>query len=252
MGLSLVVAAFLLAAACDPEPEPPPPPPPPSGYVIVYGDSLISEALGELEARFPEFMPNRLLLIRHMGGTAQCDFNDDMVEDANSLEVVAVVIAFSGNNLTPCIQSRPFESAYAADADWAAEFWQGRGVPVVFVESLGALGTALSDYVIGSTYATVAALHGETLADTTPYFARGEPLTYSGWMPCLEGECFGSVQVRRADGHLCHEPTAGLPCPEYSSGVMRYVDVIWRATAQRLGYPVPVRRGPETGIFATH
>jgi len=244
--LSVVIGAFLLAA-CDP--EPPPPPPPPSGTVIVYGDSLITEASGELEARFPDFVPNRILVVRAFGGTAQCDFTNSMMGDADSLDVIAVVIAFSGNNLTPCIQNRPFAQGYEADAEWAADFWRGRGVPVVFVKSIGALGTEPDAYLIGGMYASVAAAKGETLADMTPSFARGEPSTYSRWMPCLEGECFGTTEVRRADGHLCPEPTNGLPCPEYSSGVTRYTEVILRAVAGRLGDPLRPARGDETNIF---
>ena len=87
-------------------------------------------------------------------------------------------------------------------------------------------------------------------ADTAPWFARGTPATFASRMPCLEDECFGTIEVRRADGHLCHEPTGGLPCPDYSSGVRRYVDVMLRAVALRLGLPQPPPLAEETRVFA--
>jgi len=247
-GLGLIVVVVLLAA-CDPEPEPPPPPPP-TGTVVVYGDSLVVESVDVLYERFPEFVANTNLVVRAYGGTAQCDFHDQMVADADELDVVAVVIAFTGNNLTPCIEERPYVDGYTADAEWAAGLWGAHDVPVVFVGSLGPFGMPVDDGAIAALYKAVAATSGETFADTAPWFARGTPATFASRMPCLEDECFGTIEVRRADGHLCHEPTGGLPCPDYSSGVRRYVDVMLRAVALRLGLPQPPPLAEETRVFA--
>jgi hypothetical protein len=169
----------------------------------------------------------------------------------DELDFVAVVIAFSGNNLTPCILDRPYSEGYSADAEWPASFWGEHDVPVVFVASLGAIGTPVEDRIIAAAYASVATAYGETFADTAPWFARGTPLTFSSRMPCLTSECFGSIEVRRADGHLCHEPTGGQPCPDYSSGVRRYVDVMLRGVARRLGLEEPAPLDDETRVFAT-
>ena len=249
LGLGVVVVVLLLAA-CDPEPEPPPPPPP-TGTVVVYGDSLVTESVAVLYERFPVFVPNTNLVVRPHGGAAQCDFHDQMTADADELDVVAVVIVFSGNHMTPCIEDRPYVDAYTADAEWAAALWAERDVPVVFVASLGVLGSSVGDHPIAAVYASVAAVYGAALADPAALFARGTPSTYASRMPCLTGECFGSIEVRRADGHLCHEPTDGLACPDYSSGVTRYVDVMLRSVGQRLDLAEPPPLGAETAVFRT-
>jgi len=249
LGLGLIVVVWLLAA-CDPEPEPPPPPPP-TGTVVVYGDSLVVESVAVLYERFPVFVPNTNLVVRAYGGTAQCDFHDQMTADADELDVVAVVIAFSGNHITPCIEDRPYVEGYTADAEWAAALWADHDVPVVFVASLGALESSVEDQPIAAVYESVAAAYGAALADPAPLFARGAPSMYASRMPCLTGECFGSIEVRRADGHLCHEPTDGLSCPDYSSGVTRYVDVMLRAVGQRLDLAEPPPLGAETAVFWT-
>jgi hypothetical protein len=263
--LAIGLAVLLLAAAaCIPEPPPPPqelapapaPPPPPvlADAVIVYGDSFVVEAAGVMQQRLSSVVPGTDVIIRAFGGTAQCDYHDQMQIDANERRIRAVVIAFTGNNLSPCIQSRPLAAGYSADAEWAATFWRDRGVPLVFVAAPGAIGTGLAQRVVPNAYVSVGAARGVPVAESTPYFGQGSPLVYSTTMPCLVDECEGTIAVRRADGHICLVPTGGLPCPQYASGVERYVETAVQSVAARLGIPAPPPRAlvpPSTTTTST-
>ena len=71
--------------------------------VILYGDSLAWEAEDSFVGAFAG-QPGVEVLTRTHGGTAICDWLDEMQDDAARLAPGAVVLEFSGNNLTPCMQ----------------------------------------------------------------------------------------------------------------------------------------------------
>jgi len=231
----LVIGAFLLAA-CGEEPDPPPPPPPPPPPVIaVYGDSLMVESFEATRTRLAEVLPGWDVLQRTWGGTAQCDWHDDMQADAASSNIKAVVIAFSGNYLTPCIQSRPLAEGYMSDANWALDFWWNRNVPVLLVAAPGPIDQGEAARVGPHAYLNIAAYRGSAMVDTGPLFFDTQTQIYGATMPCLVGECSGTTQVRRADGHLCPFPTNNQSCPVYSSGVVRYAESIAYGVSHMLG-----------------
>lgn len=99
----LVVAliAGLGLTACTPKP-----------VVIIYGDSLIWESQGDIAWLMGDAYDTR---IESMGGTALCDYTDRILSDARSIRPAAVVVAFSGNALTPCMQP---PAGRANDAAW--------------------------------------------------------------------------------------------------------------------------------------
>ena len=77
--------------------------------IVLYGDSLSSESQGF----FAEFLIRNGITdvqTRSFGGTALCDYLDDMREDAAVLHPTTVVIEFSGNAFTPCMRSLPADT----------------------------------------------------------------------------------------------------------------------------------------------
>jgi hypothetical protein len=170
-----------------------------------------------------------------------------MVSDAGNLDVGGVMLAFTGNYLTPCIQSRPIATGYTDDANWAATFWGAHHIPLGFVAAPGIIGTNRDARTVPNIYASVGASRGVTVAETTPLFALGAPPVYQSDMPCLVGECAGTIEVRRADGHLCPIDSNGNPCPVYASGVVRYVEVMIHGVATMLNLPQPPYRTMVSG-----
>lgn len=247
-----VVAFAAVVAACDPAPSVPAPPPDqppvatpaPGPAITVYGDSLVGESETHLRERLEAQFPTWTVVIHALGGTAQCDFHQAMRDDVAAYDVQAAVIAFTGNNLTSCITSRPFVAGYRADANWAVDFWvDEHGVPLVFTAAPGPVGTAPSQRQIAAVYYEVGSARGVYVADATPLFANAALGLYAQAMPCLVGECTTTIGVRAPDGaHLC--PIAGLrtACPVYSSGVVRYVDSLVRSAAYVTGTPIPPPR----------
>ena len=74
--VTAVILLALLGAACLPvAPEPP--------TVIVYGDSLSSEASGQLDSQLQTAFPGWRVVVRSQGGAALCDYKTQMQDDAN-------------------------------------------------------------------------------------------------------------------------------------------------------------------------
>ena len=71
--------------------------------VVLYGDSLAWESREHFAAAFAG-RTDVQVHTRTLGGTAICDWLDVMRADAVELAPGAVVIEFSGNALTPCMQ----------------------------------------------------------------------------------------------------------------------------------------------------
>ena len=102
--------------------------------VLVFGDSLTHESVDYIK-----FLTGNEYDVRvtAKGGTALCDYGDSIVNDARNLRPKLVVLAFSGNALTPCMSGYNTHSQiaqkYESDANWVAGNLSGIGVPIAFV-----------------------------------------------------------------------------------------------------------------------
>ncbi len=93
--------------------------------VMLYGDSLAWEARQVFENALAD-QPVEVVT-RTFGGTAICDWHDEMTEDAATLRPGLVVIEFVGNNYTSCMQDPAGDALvgaalvdrYTADAETA-------------------------------------------------------------------------------------------------------------------------------------
>jgi hypothetical protein len=230
--------------------------------LVLYGDSLALQSRGEIRRRLGALLPGWNVILQVYGGTAQCDWHDDMAVDAAAHDVDVVVIAFSGNYMTNCITgvppgSRNRVAGYEADANWAVDFWRPKGASLLFVAGPTSVGVHVDPFptnapdperwdAIRDVYARVGTQRGVNVADEAPLFADPASQVYKTWMPCLVGECVPSVEwkpVRNADHvHFCVDALVGPDgCVNYSSGVVRYADPIVRGVAGLLGLPMPAR-----------
>jgi hypothetical protein len=215
--------------------------------VILYGDSLAWEAEDSFVGAFAG-RPGVQVLTRTYGGTAICDWFDEMESDAVTYAPGAVVLEFSGNNLTPCMQDTAgrgltddaYWAKYTADAEHAIALFTPTksqvflsGAPISqHQESTGDFHGGL----VNAMYREIADRH-----DAVEYVDAGAAVLDRGhWtatLPCLPTEpCTGGTDlldrgvnvVRAPDGgHFCpaaEEAKRGVvaACPVWSSGAFRY------------------------------
>jgi hypothetical protein len=206
LGVLAALGVLGALAACEPIK---PPPPPPQGGVIMYGDSL-------LEASAPYVRSTTQL--RGFGGTALCDWLENIATAAETERPDVIVVEFVGNNLTPCMSgyttTAQISAKYAADA---AELKERVDVPILWV------GPPLFRSGPPPTW---------SLFDAEPRFVdAGRTVldngAYTDTLPCLPDEgsaqgCEnGRIAVRAADGaHF------GTSAPGYSSGARRFAEAI--------------------------
>jgi hypothetical protein len=215
--------------------------------VILYGDSLAWEAEDAFVGAFAG-RSDVQVLTRTYGGTAICDWFDEMRADAAALAPGAVVLEFSGNNLTPCMQDAAgrgltddaYWERYRADARTAIEIFAPSKTRIFLV------GAPLSQHqqltgdfhggMVNAMYSEIADQY--TGADYVD--AGAAVLDHGRWtstLPCLPKEpCTGGTDlldrgfnvVRAPDGgHFCpaaEEAKRGVveACPVWSSGAYRY------------------------------
>jgi lysophospholipase L1-like esterase len=260
------LAAAAVVTACVPEAPPADPPPTTTTTTaarptaIIYGDSIVGQATPELRTRFEALLPGWRVIIAAWGGTAQCDWHDEMQAHAATYDVRLVVVSFTGNRMTECITSRATDAAttaaaYAADAAWAADFWAARDADLVFVAGPTRAGAFADPYpesapdptrfdTMRQVYRTVAAERGVAVADVAPLLTDPATGRYAVVLPCLVGECEGTVTARASDGvHLCDD--SGPPsylCASGASGVVRFVDPIVQTAAAVVGVVAPPPR----------
>jgi hypothetical protein len=214
--------------------------------VILYGDSLSSES----QSYFAEYlMRNGITDVRTstFGGTALCDYLDDMRQDAAAFRPTTVVIEFSGNAFTPCMQDAngtpvtgdDYFARYRDAATEALRIFAPWGTHVYFV------GTPLSRRTaeahdpdagrLNRLYASLSTLGLSTYVD-----AGAAVLDHGNWtetLPCLADEpCAGTTDasgvavnvVRAPDGgHFCPGSPGAVggvtgQCPVWSSGAFRF------------------------------
>jgi hypothetical protein len=221
--------------------------------VVFYGDSLGWESESQLrDALLGAGVAD--VRTRTFGGTAICDWFDEMRKDAAELRPTVVVVEFSGNALTPCMtgpdgvslgasRDAYFEK-YAHDIAEVLAIFSGSSSRVVFV------GAPLSRRVEESHEADANHLNRmyEGFALLTPnvtYVDAGAAVLREGHftetLPCLPSEpCLGGTDadgvpvnvVRAPDGgHFCPgapEARQGVTqtCPVWSSGAYRFAHAI--------------------------
>jgi hypothetical protein len=179
------------------------------GPVLIYGDSLIEQASPYLRSTDQ---------IRAFGGTALCDWVDNMARAASVEQPSALVVEFVGNNVTPCMQSyqTPEEVRAKYEADMA-RLKQLVDAPILWVgpppfrdREPPAFGLYSSEPQFVD--AGEAVLADGAYTDTLPCLAD------EGWM---QGCVNGRIRVRASDG--AHFATSGSG---YSAGGRRFADAI--------------------------
>lgn len=110
----------------------------PKQIVMVYGDSLVWESQADITWQMGDAYDTRVV---SLGGTALCDYADQIVADARALRPSLVVVAFTGNAFTGCMQppaGRLNDAAwqgekYGADLSALLERLAPTGVPSIVV-----------------------------------------------------------------------------------------------------------------------
>ncbi len=214
-------------------PELPPPGPP---RIALYGDSLVSES-----GRDFAYLANLLgasTVVRTFPGTATCDFFAAMAEDAHEWQPTAAVLAFSGDDFTPCMAGYPlgtpqYYAKYAQDTQTAISIFRSVGTKVVLVGLPLDASASLSQNAaaLNQIYQSLAASDvGVTYDDAGQAVMANGQFTWT--LPCLVGEpCTGPAGtniVRAPDGvHFCPDGNTTLvggfeACDVYSSGAFRF------------------------------
>lgn len=205
--------------------------------VALYGDSLSWEARELFVAELASRAPAAPVTVRTHGGTALCDWLDQMRADAAGLAGGVAVVQFSGNNFTPCMLDRSgvgltgesLVDRYRADAETAIAVFRSTGTTVLLA------GAPIVDSELNAMYGELAERH-----DGVVYVPAGDAVFDGGrWtatLPCLPGEpCEGGVDasgtpvnvVRAPDAlHFCPTGAEGRgpddDCPVWSSGAYRF------------------------------
>jgi hypothetical protein len=212
--------------------------------VVLYGDSLAWEARHSFHDSFAD-QPHIQVYDRTFGGTAICDWLDQMAADAASLAPGIVVVEFSGNSFTPCMKgangvaltAEEIDERYAVDAASTIAIFASIGTHVVFAGApVTRSDTASGIGRLNSLYSQLADDH-----DGVWYTDAGRSVladdSYTITLPCLSSEpCEGGYTsdellvnvVRNPDGiHFCPvnaDAVYGVTddCPTWSSGAYRY------------------------------
>jgi hypothetical protein len=187
----------------------------------MYGDSLLEEASPYVRSTDQ---------VRAVGGTALCDWFDNIAKASVLEQPSVLVIEFVGNNLTPCMDGyrTPDQVRAKYEAD-AARLKREVDAPILWVGP--------PRFRNGPPATT-------GLFDTEPRFVDAGAAVlsggdYTGTLPCLGDEgrsrgCndSGRIRVRSPDGaHFC--PDGKGPCDVYSSGGRRFANAIDEAVRKQ-------------------
>jgi hypothetical protein len=214
--------------------------------VVLYGDSLAWEARHVFEQALADQPVT--VIARTFGGTAICDWHDEMAEDAATLQPGLVVIEFVGNNYTPCMRDADgaplvgtsLVERYADDAESAVATFRAIDAQVVLAGApISRPETATLDLHHAPLNAVYAAL-GRRLEGVRYVDAGAAVLDDGAWtdsLPCLPVEPCADASlesgternvVRAPDGlHFCPASSAAErgvtgDCPVWSSGAFRF------------------------------
>lgn len=241
--------------------------------VVVYGDSLTTEAQPYLHGLVRE-VSGVATLVRGAPGGATCDLFAEMARDARHLRPAFVVLQFSGNNLTDCMEDRrgnaltgdAWLAKYRADTVRAIQLVRPMGAPIYLATSpIGLLAERRGEddvHRLARMHREVAARHaGVRLVDAgRSVLALGRYWTAN--LKCLPREpCSGGVdnnldrvnRVRAHDGvHFCPTPYAVVSeCPVWSAGAHRFALGLVLVPLRRAGMVDQRRLDRSTGAGFT-
>jgi hypothetical protein len=211
------LGALTAFAPFDSSPSGAPPPPRRQGPVLMYGDSLLESAAPYVRSTDQ---------VRALGGTALCDWVDNIAQAAAVEQPSVMVVEFVGNDLTKCMDgyNTPGQVRAKYNAD-ATALKERVDVPILWV------GPPLFRSGPSPT---------RGLFDTEPLFVdAGDAVmaegAYTDSLPCLpdEGRARGCsagdrISVRAQDG--VHFGTTGS---SYLSGARRFADAIDEAVSDQ-------------------
>lgn len=205
---------------------------PAPGGVAVFGDSLALQAWPYLQAIADH--QGRPLYGAAYGGAALCDWLPTMRDVLLEERPAEVVLAFAGNNLTPCVAMPDGERAWGADL--AARYVRDATRAIELARATGARVDLVGPPDMG---VEPQATHARLLREAFERLARALDVDYAdaasrlssdGYdttQPCLDFEgdlgCTdGRITVRAGDGvHLSSPDAAG-----YSAGAWRYAALL--------------------------
>jgi hypothetical protein len=228
----------------------------PDRRIAVYGDSIVWEAQAALQVYAGSQVE---LTVSAAGGTALCDFTDQIAEDAASGAADLLVIGFTGNLFTPCTQRNgppttreEIRALYEQDLDALLARVAPAGVSVLLVGAPPGRG------LDGST--TWSPVNDAWRDLAAVWSGRGMDITYAdvgaaladptgSWTPTME--CLGIegivqgcedgwIPVRAPDSvHLCPEVVTAVEgvvprCSVWSAGAWRYAAGIVEAANRQL------------------
>jgi hypothetical protein len=213
----ILAAAPLIAAHRRGEPR-----------IALWGDSLAWEAQDAF-ARTVRQHSRAAVLVHTFGGTAACDWLDDMRTQARKWKPTVAVLAFSGNTTSACMRGRDMLTAYRKDVTKAVRMLTGTGARVLLVEApprqdqtVDPAGMTTLDHL----WHDIASDRGDTRV-VPASMAVTDHGRFTRTLPCQHGEfcdVAGKVTVRSPDGvHFC--PAIEPPmtrCPVPSPGAERY------------------------------
>jgi hypothetical protein len=205
---------------------------------VLWGDSLAFESAEAFQAAL-KAQTDAAVLTRTLGGTAVCDWFEDIDVQLQEWKPTVAVLAFSGNAVSECMQGRDVNTAYRQDTTKAVLMLISAGLQVDLVEApprpdqeIDAAGRTALHRIwaeIDSRYPhTRVVPAGTAVTDHRAWTAR---------LPCLPNETCdpdGTVVVRSPDGvHFCPVQIPPLThCPVYSPGAFRYGTAMANAVAE--------------------
>jgi hypothetical protein len=224
----------------------------PDGLVILYGDSLGSEASGAFTEELTR-TTDAEVVVRARPGIAPCDARSEMTRDLD-LDPAVVVLQFVGNNGSACARGLDGEvltgpalvERTLADVQTATEMFADRGIRVVLVggPDTPGLPTDGASLAIAEAYNGIVDTYGGDMLGRVRYAdaaaaVSGPDNAYADRLPCRSGEgeadgCEnGTVAVRSPDRiHFCPVAHEGLACPVPAPGARRFGE----AMAEAVGF----------------
>ena len=236
--------------------------PAPEPRVIIYGDSLSTQA-----EPYIQIVSRALGLhveVRALGGTAPCDFVDRLDEDIAAKRLDLAVWAFSGNSIGSCMlgpDGKPLTAQalfdkYHDDTERAIDAAEKAGVLFVLASPPAPHLPGDVWEQLDSVYRWLAAAHpriqyadaGVAISPDGQFVDTQRCLPFEQRIPQAREACDaanGTIAVRGSDGHFCPVPTTtgSLECAMYSSGAMRYAINLLQAARLELDYQAQVAAG---------
>jgi len=237
-----------------------PGPPTNNPHVIIYGDSLVTQAEPYLHAVSPAL--GLEVEARALGGTAPCDFLQPLQDDLDAHKVDLVVWAFSGNSIGSCmdgadgkpIGGEALFDKYRADTEKAIDAADAAGVPFVLASPPAPHLPGDVWEQLDTVYRSLAGAHptiqyadaGVAISPEGKFVDTQRCLPFEQRIPQARDACAadGTIIVRGSDGHFCPAPsTTSLDCKTYSSGAMRYAINLLQAARIELDYQAQIAAG---------